>query len=357
MGQKFVFIQLRGGMDGLSALMPDDNAVLKQKRPGLLVEGYLKTDQGFAFHPALKNHFKLFKNNELSFLHACGLPVQNRSHFRSQDLLETGNLDGTTRMGWLAQILEIMPKSVEAVAFGSVTPILLKGTDKAFNWSSPRVTDEDESLMRNLCQSLYETDPVLGDVLQQFERLDYLTGGFSRESRSSDPFEIIGHMLAKSGGPDFGVISLGKWDTHNDQNRRIHKLFAELDAGLANLKASLGALWNDTVVIIASEFGRSVHENGTKGSDHGTGGVCMITGGAVRGGRSLGSWPGLEEQALFEGRDVMPVHDVRLLFAHVASAHFGLSFDRIEDEMFPRVPLAYRDFQIIQGRKTLPGFA
>lgn len=355
MSEKFVFIQLRGGMDGLAALMPDDSAVLKQKRPGLLVNGYRDTKQGFAFHPVLENHNRLFKNGELSFLHACGLPIQDRSHFKSQDLLETGKFNPHARKGWLAEILEKLPKDMEAVAFGNTLPIILTGTKKSFNWSAPVVTDEDENLMRMLGE-LYDGDPDLQPLLPQFERIEYLTGGFSKDARSPDPFEIIGNMLSKKDGPDIGVINLGNWDTHDNQKPRIAKEFGNLDKGLGTLRDKLRHVWDDTVIVIVSEFGRSVHENGTNGSDHGTGGVCFIAGGAVRGGRSLGTWPGLEKDDLFEGRDVMPVHDVRMIFAHVAAAHFNMKAEFIEKDLFPDVSKAYREFSIIKGRKGFFGF-
>lgn len=355
MGEKFIFIQLRGGMDGLAALRPDNHDVLKQKRPGLMVDGYQETKEGFAFHPVLENHYRLFQNGELSFLQACGLPIQDRSHFKSQDLLETGKFNPHARKGWLAEILEELPADMEAVAFGNTLPIILSGTKKSFNWSSPIVTDEDESLMRMLGE-LYEGDPALEPLLPQFQRIEYLTGGFAKDERSPDPFQIIGNMLSKKDGPDIGVINLGNWDTHDNQKPRIAKEFANLDKGLGTLRSALKDVWNETVIVIVSEFGRSVHENGTNGSDHGTGGVCVIAGGAVRGGRSLGSWPGLEEEVLFEGRDVMPVHDVRMIFAHVADKHFGMKSGLIEKDIFPDIPTAYREFNIIEKKRGLFGF-
>jgi len=206
---KFIFIQLRGGMDGLAALRPDNFDVLKQKRPGLLAGNYLATKAGFAFNPKLKNHHRLFQNGELSFLHACGLPVQDRSHFKSQDLLETGQLDAHARMGWLAQILEDMPKDRQGFAFGHTLPLIFAGTKKAFNWSSPLVDDQDEVLMKLLGEKLYKKDKTLNQIYPQFRHIERLTGGFSRKDRSADPFEIIGNMMEKPDGPDIGVISVG----------------------------------------------------------------------------------------------------------------------------------------------------
>ncbi len=353
--QKFIFIQLRGGMDGLAALRPDDQSVLKTRRPDLLAGKYFGTKAGFAFNPVLKNHHRLFQNKELSFLHACGLSVQDRSHFKSQDLLETGKIDANARTGWLAQILEQMPRSKEGVAFGPTLPMILSGSNKVFNWSSPRVVDEDEALMKMLGKMLYKDDPVLSELYPQFERIEHLTGGFNREKRSSSPFEVIGNMLSKSDGPDIGVINLGNWDTHDNQNARIAKEFKNLDDGLGTLKKTMRKVWDDTIIVTASEFGRSVHQNGTDGSDHGTGGVCMIAGGAVDGGRSLGAWPGLESKDLFEDRDVMPVHDIRTVFANIADAHLGMKAGFIKD-IFPKLPASYDELPIVKRKKRLFGF-
>ena len=353
--QKFIFIQLRGGMDGLAALKPDDDSALKERRPDLLAGKYLKTKAGFAFNPALKNHHKLFQNGELSFLHACGLPIQDRSHFKSQDLLEAGGFDANARTGWLAQILDKMPRGTEGVAFGPTLPMILAGSPKVFNWSSPRVTDEDEELMKMLGKMLYKDDPVLKELYPQFERIEDLTGGFNRDNRSANPFEVIGNMLSKSGGPDIGVINLGNWDTHDNQNARIAKEFKNLDDGLGTLKTTMKKVWDDTIIVIASEFGRSVHQNGTDGSDHGTGGVCMIAGGAVEGGRSLGKWSGLESADLFEDRDVMPVHDIRTIFANIALEHLDMD-TRFVEKLFPKMPKGYADIPIVKRKKRLFGF-
>ena len=353
--QKFIFIQLRGGMDGLAALKPDDDSVLKARRPDLLAGKYLTTKEGFAFNPALKNHHQMFQNKELSFMHACGLPVQDRSHFKSQDLLQTGSLDANARQGWLAQILEKMHRSKEGVAFGPTLPLIYAGTQKAFEWSSPRIVSDDEALMKMLGTMLYKDDPILGELYPQFKRLENLTGGFNRDNRSANPFEIIGNLLSQKDGPDIGVINLGNWDTHDNQNARIAKEFQNLDDGLGTLRSKMKKVWDDTVIVVASEFGRSVHQNGTDGSDHGTGGVCMIAGGAVDGGRSLGAWPGLESGDLFEDRDVMPVHDIRTIFANIADAHLSMKAGLIKD-IFAKLPAGYDEIPIVKRKKRLFGF-
>ncbi|NNE58458.1 MAG: DUF1501 domain-containing protein [Hellea sp.] len=210
--------------------------------------------------------------------------------------------------------------------------------------------------MRLLGSSLYKDDPDLEPLLPNFERIGHLTDGYSRGEVSADPFETIGKMLSKKDGPDIGVINLGNWDTHDNQKPRLAREFANLDQGLGTLKKSMDKVWNDTVFVIVSEFGRSVHENGTNGSDHGTGGVCMIGGGAVKGGKSLGDWPGLEEPDLFEGRDVLPAYDVRSIFAAAARDHLGLNEAFIEDQLFPEIPETYKGLDLIRQRRKIFGF-
>ena len=352
---KYIFVQLRGGMDGLAALMPSDNSVLLKKRAGLLVPGYRDTGLNFSFHPVLKNCFELFRNGELSFLHACGLPVRDRSHFKSQDLMATGGFNAAAKTGWLAQIMSQLPRNARAIAFGPTLPLILKGTPKSFNWSSPQITPEDESLMKILGENLYQGDPELGGLYGDLERIEKLAGGFRRAERNPDPFETVGKMMAGHDGPDIGYISLGNWDTHDNQVKRIAKEFETLDTGLATLRKTMKTVWDDVIITIVSEFGRSVHENGTQGSDHGTGGLCLIVGGAADGGRDLGHWPGLEEKDLFENRDVKPVYDVRTVFAEVAQNHLGMS-EKFVKNLFPKVPENYGDMQLIRRKKGFFGF-
>ena len=349
MRQKFVFIQLGGGMDGLAALRPDNHEILKTKRPGLLGDGYLKTQSGFAFHPKLSTLHQLFENGELSFLNACGLPIQDRSHFKSQDMLETGKLTPIARSGWLAEILNSMSDGSEAVCYGHRAPLIVKGTKHCFNWSSPTVLQEDYNLTRAF-KDLYQDTPTLKDIPQKLTRIEDLLGGFSARGKREDRFEIIGKMLSRHDGPNIGVIRFGNWDTHDSQTTRLDKLFSGLDNGVSTLRTLMKHVWDNTIVIIASEFGRTIGANGTKGTDHGTGGLSFVLGGAVAGGHSLGSWPGLAEKDLFEGRDLMPVHDIRLLFAHIASQHFGLENAFIENQLFPDLPKTYDSLDFIRSR-------
>jgi len=334
-------------MDGLAALQPDDHDVLKLKRAELLIDGRLHTKSGFAFHPNLTTLHRLFENKEMSFLNACGLPVQDRSHFKSQDMLETGKLSPIARSGWLAEILNELSDGSEAVCYGHRAPLILKGTKAFFNWSSPHVLEDDYRLMR-IFSDLYKNEPILEDLPQKLQRIEELLGGFNGKGKRENRFEMVGKMLSRQDGPNIGVIRFGNWDTHENQNRKLDKFFSELDSGVGKLRTHMQDVWDRTIVVIASEFGRTISANGTKGTDHGTGGLCFVLGGAVAGGRSLGSWPGLKENDLYEGRDLMPIHDIRAIFAHIASQHFGLKKTFIENELFPNLPKSYDSFDFIR---------
>lgn len=141
----------------------------------------------------------------------------------------------------------------------------------------------------------------------------------------------------------------GGWDTHDDQARRIRKELVKLDAGIGTLRNQLKAVWDETVVIIASEFGRSVRQNGTQGTDHGTGGVVFIAGGGVDGGQSLGEWLGLREDQLFAGRDLFPANDIRDIFANVLAHHFGLPHKTITKDIFPGLSNQYDRIPLLKS--------
>ena len=125
------------------------------------------------------------------------------------------------------------------------------------------------------------------------------------------------------------------WDTHFGQNRRLNKLFQEYSEGLVELKSTLGNAWSDTAVLTVSEFGRTVAENGSRGTDHGTGGLAFIAGGAVNGGRIIGDWPGLQSKALYEERDLIPTNAYESLFKAALISHLGLKQGYVEDKVFP----------------------
>ena len=134
-----------------------------------------------------------------------------------------------------------------------------------------------------------------------------------------------GLLLNGADAPDAAMLEMGGWDTHNNQLPRLNRQLSDLDQGMKALKQSLGPVWKKTLVVIATEFGRTVRANGTKGTDHGTGSALFLAGGAVKGGKVMGDWPGLSTQDLYQGRDLQPTSDVRSWIGGALAGHWGLS--------------------------------
>jgi uncharacterized protein (DUF1501 family) len=147
--------------------------------------------------------------------------------------------------------------------------------------------------------------------------------------------EAAGKMLADPNGPRIAVFDAQGWDTHAGQKGRLAAALGGLAASLTALRAALGPAWKDTVVMMATEFGRTAHANGTGGTDHGTGTATLLAGGAVAGGKVLGVWPGLAEGRLYQGRDLMPTTDLRAVMKTVLREHLKLPQDRLESAVFP----------------------
>ena len=342
---KLVVIFCRGGIDGLSLIGCMDSEPLRKLRPDLRPQTSLSLVDGFAFHPALKTLHALFASRDLVFMHAAGLPFRDRSHFKSQDMFESGIDAPHPATGWLGRAMSVLPVSVQAVAIGSTLPLILRGAPDSFNWSDPALNPDDEPLLAALKSQLYSDHSVFSKAIDQIDDLRPFLGSGKRRTRRS-PFQIVGEMLANDEGPDIGVISLSGWDTHDKQASRLDKLFSDLDAGVSELRDSLADANDETVIVIASEFGRSVAQNGTRGTDHGTGGAVIVAGGPIAGGARLGSWPGLTPEALFSGRDLYPQNDIRDVFAVILNAHFGLSHEAITRTVFPGITRAYQSLPL-----------
>lgn len=204
-----ICVILRGGMDGLAAVTRPDDAELVKARPAVLPKQTLPLVDGFALHPVLKNIHKLFNDRDLSFMHACGLPFRDRSHFKSQDILESGLEQAHPTTGWLGRAMEAMPQKLEGVAYGSTVPLLLKGSESSFNWSNPKIDRADDHALELMRTQLYLGDKMLMTAMRQHARLKELLAKENGLRRSQDPFELVGSLVAKSQGPDIGVISMG----------------------------------------------------------------------------------------------------------------------------------------------------
>jgi uncharacterized protein (DUF1501 family) len=348
--KRLLVIILRGGMDGLSAVAPIGDPAYASARERLAIErgAGLALDDTFALHPNLPKFHALYDAGELLPLHACATGYRERSHFDAQNMLETGGARPFARSeGWLNKALGALPRSRPemGIALSAQAPLILRGPTPMATWSPSALPDVEGDTIARL-MSLYQVrDPALAhalgsamaanEVAMESGADDMSRGG----PRAITPIaQVAARFLKDDNGPIAAVIEVGGWDTHANQGLEQGALargLTSLDNGLDAFKIEMGADWANTVVIIATEFGRTVAPNGAGGTDHGTAAAAFLAGGAVRGGRVLADWPGLGRQALHEGRDLRPTTDLRGVLKGLLADHLRVSSSVLERDAFP----------------------
>ena len=351
---RLVLIVLRGAADGLAIAPPFGDAGYRSVRGELALarpgdrEGMFDLDGFFGLHPRLENLHKLFRSNEALIVHAVASPYRSRSHFDGQDVLENGgSAVGAERDGWLNRALPPLGGSfgnASAIALAQNPPLVLRGAEAVNSWAPSRLDDADPSTIERL-EMLYSEDPFFAARLEQAiesqniaSALDHSNARARAQDQLRSGLEAAGRFLTAVDGPRIAVLEAGGWDTHANQgaeNGALANRLAALDEGLATLEKTLAAAWRHTVVVMVTEFGRTVRVNGTRGTDHGTASAMLLAGGALNGGKVLGRWPGLRERDLFAGRDLMPTTDIRSVFKGVLIEQLGLSAKYVEQRVFP----------------------
>ena len=347
--QRFVVVIQRGAMDGLAAVPPYGDPTLAGLRaeitpplPGQPA-GMLDLGGFYGLHPALTELHAMYAAGELLPVHAVAGPYRVRSHFEAQDYMESGT-DHRMTSGWLNRIVAALPKlpghpDGEAVSVGVATPLLLRGPAQVAGWAPKGFAVPAPDFYTQVAV-LSGSDPLLGPAIREGMK----ERGYAHVAFAGDPLErkydfaalarAAGELLARPDGPRIAALEIDGWDTHVAQVPRLHAVLSQLDAGLAAMKAALGPAWRQTAVLCMTEFGRTVRVNGTKGTDHGTGSVAFVLGGAVAGGRILANWPGLG--GLLENRDLQPTTDLRSVARGLLKSHLGLSdADAALDRVFP----------------------
>ena len=337
--KKLVWVMLRGAMDSLHALLPYFDPDLEKHRASLIEsirETSFTLDRGFALHPAFSQLNQWYQQGQFLPVVAVASGHRQRSHFDAQDQMESG-LDLTNHeSGWLARAVNAMHG--EGLAISQTVPIALRGLDNANTWYPSQFAPVEDDLLNRL-SSLYENDPQFEQWLEQAVNSRNTMGMNEKTSKKVNFDELAkrcGELLNQSKNAQFAMLELGGWDTHNAQVNRLNRQFASLDSGLAQLKSALGESWQDTVVLVSTEFGRTVAVNGTGGTDHGTASALFMLGGAVKGKRVLGEWPGLANEQLYEARDLKPTSDIRSWMGAVLQQHCGLSVEQVK-QVFPDV--------------------
>ena len=337
---RFVLIILRGAMDGLNVVVPYGDPNLAVWRPGLALpepgqpNGLSDLGDFWGLHPSLKASHLLYKANDLLPIHCVTGPNRSRSHFEAQDMLEIG---GEHRMtsGWLNRIAALLPPAATcdiAFTMASTAPLILHGPTPAITWDPFHSRPRTSPAFYDAIVAMHANDPQTGaeiaDGLKERRYIDKVLAGTSYEGITPG-FPRLARAAAKllvaPDGPRLAELELDGWDTHFGQPRRLAGALQTLDEGIALLRADLAPIWARTVILVVTEFGRTVRANGTGGTDHGTGTAAFLMGGSVAGGRVLVDWPGLRQDQLFENRDLQPTLDLRAVTKGVLGPHFGLS--------------------------------
>lgn len=344
---RLIVVILRGAMDGLDAVQPVGDAGFARLRP-TLAGGGTDLDGFFALHPELGGLMPLWQAGELGFVHATSTPYRDkRSHFDGQDLLEAGTgMDvplGAMRDGWLNRMLQAVPGlgAETAYALGRDAQPMLDGPAQARLWT-PDVTLDLSAQSRLLLDHIYHDDDLFREAAT--EAMDLAAMGAPADAdaeggnaRLADIDTLVDFASARLRAETrIAAFSLSGWDTHRRQKAAIVTSFRRLQHLILQLQAGVGAdVWGKTVLLTVTEFGRTVAENGSGGTDHGTGGLMLVAGGAVRGGRVMGAWPGLDEAALYDRRDLMPTSDVRSWAAWAMRGMYGFDRGLLEATVFP----------------------
>ena len=341
---RLVVVILRGAMDGLDTLQPYGDPRLAALRPGFAIgpaSGAVDLTGFHAMHPALAPLLPLWRAGQLGFAQAVSTPYRDkRSHFDGQDILEAGTAgavrDGQVRDGWLNRLLATLPGAHGRTAFavGRDEMLILRGEADHASWA-PDARLELAPATADLLTHVYHDDPLFREAAETAMTLsgEGIDGGGNPRAQNRALFSFAAAQLAQDAR--IATLSIGGWDSHRNQPNQISAALGRLGDGVLTLRDELGAAWDKTVVLAMTEFGRTAAQNGTKGTDHGTGGTMVLAGGALDGGRVWGDFPGLAEADLLDRRDLMPTRDVRAYAAWALHGLFGTDRATLSTLVFP----------------------
>ena len=351
---RVIVVILRGALDGLATVAPvgDPDYAALHGAIALSKDGphpAIELDSFFALHPSMPAFARLYRDKQAAVVHAVATPYRDRSHFDGQDVLESGFAGpGRVQSGWLNRALGALPRGdrvTSALAVGPTTPLVLRGPAPTVGWA-PAVLPQaaDDTAMRLL--DLYgHRDSALHEALAQGLKLEKSASGDDMKPKGGNAVAAMrfaakgaAKLMAADDGPRIGALAFDGWDTHANEGGpvgRLAFLLSGLDGAFEEFERGLGPRWRDTVVIVATEFGRTARINGTSGTDHGTGTVALLAGGALKGGRVIADWPGLKTANLYQARDLAPTTDLRAVIKGVLRDQLGLSEQVLAKTVFP----------------------
>ena len=340
-------ILLEGGMDGLTAVPPFGDPNLSKMRRGLTPENYLKLNSFFGLHPSFKYFAGLMAKNNASIVHATNFPYTKRSHFEGQNLMQGGGLNPFSETsGWLGRALDLARTPGRSMSLDM--PLVLRGMSDNDNFYPANIRGSS-NLMTQLIDSISMSHSEEGSEV--FKKV-------SKKSTQKDSIvprnpaslaKYAGKAMAQENGPLSSVIKVGQFDTHahqgSDEYGRHGKQLTLIDDIIAGYKEGLGDAWDRSIILTLTEFGRTVLENGTQGTEHGYGTAGLLAGGAISKSRVISNWPGLAKNEQFEQRDLMSTIDYRSVCAACIENALGLDHDLIAEKVFftPKLPRVYKN--------------
>lgn len=341
----------RGAADGLNIVVPFNDPIYRKSRPTIGLgppgqdKGVLDLDGTFGLHPAMESLLPLWKSGQFALVQAAGSPDGSRSHFDAQDNMETGTPGvKVTPNGWLNRALMDFPNrpkaSLAAVAVSQRLPRILRGDFPVTNFTNlqnykfyggagEEATFEqmyEQSIDQLLSGAGKETRNSV-DSLQKIlaNGPQYPEDAGYPKSKESQNFFQLARIIKAKAGLRVGFVDIGGWDDHVQEENRLQRGLTDLSGAIAAFYRDLGDQANDVLLVSMTEFGRTLQENGNRGTDHGHASVMMLLGGGVKGGKVYGRWPGLEQENLFEGRDLQVTTDFRQVLSEALSGHLGIT--------------------------------
>jgi uncharacterized protein (DUF1501 family) len=382
---RLIVIFKRGAVDGLSVVVPYAESNYYAWREGIAIArpgmpgGALDLDGRFGLHPALAPVYPLWKNGTLAFVHAAGSPDATRSHFDAQDFMESGTPGAkATPDGWMNRLLAALPGAApagaptRAVSVGPVLPRIYAGRMSVANIASGQAATRETVLDRpqvdNAFAQLYQGDDRLARAYQdgraahrevmatmdeagQKKEMQEANNGAPLPNGFPDDAARLARLMHRDARVQLAFMAVGGWDTHANQGAEKGQLANRLQPfaqGLAALVDGLGPTYAQTTIVVMSEFGRTVRQNGNGGTDHGHGNVMWVLGGGVAGGKVHGEWPGLSENRLYQGRDLAVTTDFRTVVAQIAERRLLLGNAEIR-QVFPDLPRPERRLELIHA--------
>lgn len=364
---RLLVIVLRGALDGLATVAPvgDPDWIGLRGDNALRLDGAapaLALNDMFALNPAMPNFYRLYQAKQAAVVHAVATPYRERSHFDGQDVLESGlTRPGATDSGWLNRAMAALEpvqgvrvKPRQAFAVGPVTPLVVRGAAPVLSWTPPRLPPAADDTVTRLLDLYRHTDPALARVMEErmglaaiaradgmndMKKAAPLPGGPARVAAFfAEASGAAARFMAQADGPRVGALAFDGWDTHAAEGvmqGRLFSLLGALDGAIAAVETGMGPAWKDTAVVVVTEFGRTARVNGTDGTDHGTGTVALLAGGALNGGRVIADWPGVSEAALFEKRDLKATTDLRAVLKGLLRDHLRVDEKALAASVFP----------------------